>query len=354
MKTKNIVTLIISIVCFFDSFSQTKKELELNGKLINVDTKSVYLVQLGQDTRFDNILEIPVVNGKFQYKASIENTIVVELCLPESVKNGAYRVLPVFLENEKINLTIYPENEFDNNIVEGGYLNQKYKTYKNESKLLFNSKEYLQLLEWEQKTYIPNNPNIISYYLFLNQLIYFKENTKVDLLKKNYEILSKANPNHQYNKLAKNLIQSIEQIKVGNKYIDFSAPDLNGNNIKLSSLIEGKITILDLWATWCSPCISKSRKLIPIFNEYKDKGLTIIGVAGEFKNTERLNQVLKKEKWDWINLIELDRKNSIWELYGVDNGGGGIFLINEKGIIISINPTIEEIEEYLKNNLTQN
>lgn len=354
MKAKSIIIFIISIASLFNSFSQEKKELELNGNLINVETKSVYLVQLGQDTRFDNILEIPVVNGKFQYKASIENPIAVELCFPESVENGAFRVLPLFLENEKINLTIYPENQFDNNIVEGGNLNKKYNTYKNESKSLFNTKQYLQLLEWEQKTYIPNNPDIVSYYLFLNQLIYFKENTEINFLKKNFEILSKANPNHQYNKLAKSLIQSIEQIKVGNKYIDFSAPDLNGNNIKLSSQIEGKITVLDLWATWCAPCISKSRKLIPVFNEYRNKGFTIVGVAGEFKNTERLKQVLKKEKWEWINLIELDRKNSIWELYGVDNGGGGIFLINEKGIIISIDPTIEEIEEYLKHNLSQN
>jgi len=37
--------------------------------------------------------------------------------------------------------------------------------------------------------------------------------------------------------------------------------------------------------------------MVPVYNEFKDKGFTIVGVAGELKNTSRLAKFLKKEKW---------------------------------------------------------
>ncbi|MGS2741680.1 hypothetical protein [Sinomicrobium sp. M5D2P17] len=71
----------------------------------------------------------------------------------------------------------------------------------------------------------------------MSDLIYDKENIDIDLAKHNYEKLSEAHPNHPYNTLAQNLIRAIESIQVGKKYIDFSAPDLEGNTIKLSDKI---------------------------------------------------------------------------------------------------------------------
>ncbi|MGS2740853.1 hypothetical protein [Sinomicrobium sp. M5D2P17] len=48
------------------------------------------------------------------------------------------------------------------------------------------------------------------------------------------------------------------------------------------------------------------------------------------------------------NLVELDRKNNIWQKYGVDGGGGGIFLIDENGIILVKDPTAEEVRKELE------
>ncbi|UKM65504.2 AhpC/TSA family protein [Flavobacteriaceae bacterium GSB9] len=323
----------------------------MNGEVIGTDTKSIMLIKPNQDTRFDSIIEIPIVNGKFYYKKELKNPEVVNLAFTQSVKKGIYRPMPLFLENEKIDLTIFPEDEFDKNIVKGGDLNSEYKNYKKEAESLFNSRDWEKQLKWEQEDYIGQNPNLVSYYLFLEQLIYFKEYINLDLAKNNYKKLSKIYPNHLYNDLATNLIKAIENIKVGKKYADFSAPDLNGNEIKLSEKINGKVALLDLWATWCGPCIAKSRTMVPLYNEYKNKGFTIIGVAGEFKNTDRLVKFLEKEKWEWINLVELDRQNNIWQKYGVDGGGGGIFLIDQNGIILAKDPTAKEVRMELESRL---
>lgn len=407
--------ILLLSICFFNCLLVKGQVLQINGKVFNTDTKSILLIKPNQDTRFDSILKIPVKDGKFYYKTKLKNKEVVNLAFAESVEKGAYRPMPLFLENEKIDLTIYPEDDFEKNIVNGGKLNAQYAKFKQsiESKfknrlrplqdslnVLFEKDEYysdkmkalyvelskaesqdvkiviykkidyfrkvgsylspkakiledkLKLIYDDQKKvkqeYIENNPTIVSYSFLLEDLIFNKETIDIELAQHTFQILSKVNPNHPYNELASNLISAIENIKIKKKNIDFSAPDLNGNIINLSNKIKGKVALLDLWATWCGPCIAKSRTMIPIYNEFKDKGFIIIGVAGEFKNTDNLVKRLEKEKWPWLNLVELDRKNDIWVKYGVNGGGGGIFLIDENGNILDEDPTAEEVRKELE------
>ena len=58
----------------------------------------------------------------------------------------------------------------------------------------------------------------------------------------------------------------------------FELADMAGNNVRLADF-EGKVVLLDLWATWCIPCLEG----IPFYNElldkYQDDGLEIIGIA---------------------------------------------------------------------------
>ncbi len=417
MKYITKFTLIFTIIFSFNCSPEKEQVLQINGKVIGTDTKSIILIKPNQDTRFDSIIEVPVIDGEFKYEAKLNNPEAVQLMLGEAKLSGG-RYMPLFLENKEINLTIYSEEEFDKNIVEGGKLNAEYKKYKQnfENKFsdrikplqdsisaLFKSDEYnsdkakslyTELREVKnqeekvviykklndlkksgenlsskakeidnkikpiyeeqnlfQQNYIENNPTLVSYSFFLDNLIFNKENVDVNSAKKTYNILSDANPNHPYNELTSNLINAIDNIKIGKKYTDFSAPDLNGNEIKLSEKINGKVALLDLWATWCGPCIAKSRTMVPLYNEYKDKGFTIIGIAGEFKNTDRLVKFLEKEKWEWMNLVELDRQNNIWQKYGVDGAGGGIFLIDENGLILAKDPTAEEVRIELESRL---
>ena len=59
---------------------------------------------------------------------------------------------------------------------------------------------------------------------------------------------------------------------------------MNGKPVKLSEKIAGKPTLHHLWASWCSPCRQKGKELIPVYEEFQDKGFVVIGVARE-KNT---------------------------------------------------------------------
>ena len=56
----------------------------------------------------------------------------------------------------------------------------------------------------------------------------------------------------------------------------------------------------------------------------------------------------KRDGYPWINLIELNDRNKIWEMYGVGNAGGSTFLVDADGTILAIHPTAKEVEEIFK------
>jgi peroxiredoxin len=202
--------------------------------------------------------------------------------------------------------------------------------------------------------YYAHNQTIVSYYLILNELTYsYNDNNYSDLskLKNLVENYTAKYPGHPYDSMAKDMIDAIDRIKVGGKFIDFTLPDLNGNNVTLSKTIEGKIALIDLWATWCGPCIETSKSMIPVYNEFKNTGFTIVGVAREFDNTNQLKNALEREKFPWINLVELNNQNGIWIKYGIPTAGGRTFLVDKEGKILAIAPTAEEVRNILTEKL---
>lgn len=394
------------------------KKCRISGTIHSEGTKSIILVKPGQDWRFDDVIEIPVVNGKFYFETKLEHSEGVHLFLGEVKEKGGGRYMPLFLENEKIELELFSEDEFDKNKVRGGTLNAEYARYKEKAekefgekrKVIEDSLSYLQehhqyhspemnavldklkqaesqdekiiyykqleglqnekrdklpeakrlsdrleILSAEykamQQNYILEHPTIVSYSFFIQNLIFNKKEVDPSSARMTYKKLAKNNPGHPYNGLALDMINAIDNVLVGKHFTDLEAPDLAGNTVRLSNKIKGKVTLLDLWATWCGPCIARTKTMVPLYDEYKNKGFTIVGIAGEFKNTKNLLTFLEREKWPWLQLLELDRQNNIWKKYGVDNAGGAMFLIDENGLILAKDPTAEEVRVELEKRL---
>ena len=86
--------------------------------------------------------------------------------------------------------------------------------------------------------------------------------------------------------------------------------------------------------------------MIPVYEEFQNLGFEIVGVARG--NTDNLNEFVKDKIYPWINLIDYNNENRIWDKYSISNSGGGIFLITSSGKIIAIDPSAAEIKQKLK------
>lgn len=60
--------------------------------------------------------------------------------------------------------------------------------------------------------------------------------------------------------------------------IDFTLPDMDGKPRKLSEW-QGKVIIINFWATWCPPCREEIPMFLEFYEKHKSQGLVFIGVA---------------------------------------------------------------------------
>lgn len=59
---------------------------------------------------------------------------------------------------------------------------------------------------------------------------------------------------------------------------DFTLPDLGGRNVRLSDL-DGKVVVLNFWATWCVPCTVELPHLERMYKAHKDRGLVVLAIS---------------------------------------------------------------------------
>jgi peroxiredoxin len=59
---------------------------------------------------------------------------------------------------------------------------------------------------------------------------------------------------------------------------DFTVQTLDGNTVSLSDY-QGKVVLLNLWATWCPPCREEMPSMQTMYEELKGRGFTILAVA---------------------------------------------------------------------------
>ena len=136
-------------------------------------------------------------------------------------------------------------------------------------------------------------------------------------------------------------------LQPGKTYIDYTVRNIDDQLVPVSSLIRGKVVLIDLWASWCGPCRRHSKAMIPVYERYKDKGFTVVAIARE-RNREAMENAAKKDGYPWQSLLELNDENQVWRKNGADNAGGAMFLIDRDGTILSTSTDAEELEPLIK------
>lgn len=83
----------------------------------------------------------------------------------------------------------------------------------------------------------------------------------------------------------------VKPLKAGDAFPEWKAEALEGTVPDL----KGKIVVVDFWASWCKPCKRSFPELEKIHNEYKDKGVVLLGVNVDEK-AEDMKKFLAEQK----------------------------------------------------------
>ncbi|MDO9575315.1 MAG: redoxin domain-containing protein [bacterium] len=110
---------------------------------------------------------------------------------------------------------------------------------------------------------------------------------------------------------------------------DFEAVDINGRKVRFSEL-EGKVILLDFWATWCRPYINEMPNIVSLYGEYKDRGLEVIGISLDTDIENVKSYVQEMGLKHTLIFDECGLKGRLAKLYRV-RGIPSIFLIGRDG-----------------------
>lgn len=108
---------------------------------------------------------------------------------------------------------------------------------------------------------------------------------------------------------------------------DFTLADMNGKAHTLSKY-QGKVVLIDFWASWCPPCRAEIPHLVKIYEKYKSDGLVILGVGLDKK--ENLATISKELGITYTVLV--DDRSVTGRLYDV-KGIPRTLMLDRKGRI---------------------
>ena len=68
--------------------------------------------------------------------------------------------------------------------------------------------------------------------------------------------------------------------------IVFDTTDIDDNPVSTADYSDAKLVMLNFWEPWCGPCVGELPDLARLYEDYKDKGLVILGIYSELDMTE--------------------------------------------------------------------
>lgn len=113
---------------------------------------------------------------------------------------------------------------------------------------------------------------------------------------------------------------------VSGKAPEFVRPGLNVPQVDLKSY-QGKVVLLNFWATWCAPCLVEIPRFMEWQRDYGAQGLQVIGVSMD-DSSPPVRELLRKLK---INYPVLMGDERLGELYGGVLGLPVTYLIDKGG-----------------------
>ncbi|SHE80439.1 Peroxiredoxin [Fodinibius roseus] len=115
---------------------------------------------------------------------------------------------------------------------------------------------------------------------------------------------------------------------------DFTLTQMNGESFTLSEH-EGKVVVLNIWATWCGPCRKEIPDFVEIQEEMRDEDVLFVGVSLDEEGWEVVRPFARKYEVNYPLVVD---DGSVFDGYGPFRGIPMTFVINKKGKLEYVAP----------------
>lgn len=142
-------------------------------------------------------------------------------------------------------------------------------------------------------------------------------------------------------------------VLVGDQVPDTPLPMASGDTTNLHALLGSRLTVLDMWASWCAPCRKENRNiLVPLWDSYHEKGFQVIAYGLEASEGAWKNAIEKDGTARWPNASHLMGDDApFMEKLRIQTIPAN-FILDADGKVIAKNihgqELVEFVEEYLK------
>ena len=99
---------------------------------------------------------------------------------------------------------------------------------------------------------------------------------------------------------------------IGKPLADFTLPDLQGQSVQLAAL-RGKVVFVNVWATWCPPCVEEMPTIQQLYERLHSRGLEILAVSLDALGAQVVVPFMQSHRLSFPTL--LDTKNLVQRLY---------------------------------------
>jgi peroxiredoxin len=118
--------------------------------------------------------------------------------------------------------------------------------------------------------------------------------------------------------------------RVGQPLADFSLPDLQDQMVQLSSL-RGKVVFINVWATWCPPCLDEMPTMQRLYDRLHARGLEVLAISLDALGGQVVAPFVRDYRLTFPVL--LDPRSTIERLY-YTNGVPESFIVDKRGRLV--------------------